>query len=66
MNGRLPRRPVERYGDQTGATVGSLAMVGATVGCPSHRAALPPVVHERYGALAPPCERLHTGTPVKR
>ena len=63
MNGRLPRRPVERYGDHAGAsgvnvahapgaTVGSFVMVGATVGWPSHRAALPPVVHERYGGLA--------------
>ena len=44
MNGRLPWRPVERYGDHAGAsgvnvahvhvgaTVGSLVVVGATVG----------------------------------
>ena len=49
-----------------GATVGSLTVVGATVSCPSHRVALPPIVHECYGDLAPPCERLCMGTPVNK
>ena len=67
MNGRLPRRSVERYGDHAGASelhvahapcgrYGGLAYRGGRYG--ELTAALPPVVHGRYGELAPPCERL--------
>ena len=65
--------PCRRYGGRygglayvVGATVGSLTVVSATVSCPSHCAALPPVVHERYGELTPPCEQLCMGTPVNK
>ena len=78
MMGHLPWRPVSATATtralvdyiycmyHAGATVGSLTVVGATVSCPSHRAALPPVMHERYVELAPPCERLCMGTPVNK
>ena len=82
MTGRLPRRPVSATATtralvdymyrtyHAGATVGSLAVergrLGATAGWLSHRAALPPVAHERYGALTPPCEQLRTGILVKK
>ena len=76
MNGRLPRRPVERYGDHAGASginvahapcgrYGGLACRGGRYGgLTSNRTVLPPVLHERYGALAPLCDRSCMGTPV--
>ena len=79
MTNRFTSAPRERYGDHAGAsglhvahaphgryggraTVGSLAVQRGRYG----GLTLPPVVHERYGGLAPPCEWLCTGAPVKR
>ena len=84
MNGRLPRRPVERYGDHAGASginvahapcgrYGGLACRGGRYGGLTCRGGRyggltlqprPPVLLERYGGLAPLCDRSCLGTPV--
>ena len=78
MTNRFTSAPRERYSDHAGAsglhvahaphgryggraTVGSLAVGRGRYG----GLTLPPVVHERYGGLAPPCERLRTHTSEK-
>ena len=74
MNDRLPRRPVERYGDHAGASginvahapcgrYGGLACRGGRYGGLTLQPR-PPVLLERYGGLAPLCDRSCLGTPV--
>ena len=74
MNGRLPRRPVERYGDHAGASGINVAHApcgryGGLAGRGGRYSGLtlqprPPVLLERYSGLAPLCDRSCLGTPV--